>query len=197
MQDPRELRSFRRREREREREKDETEAIERLQSANGWSALDDPPSSSATTTRTSEPLMTMMRCEEMPRQLPRPGSPSLSFPFLSFRPLPPPTSNFQRPFPLFSSATHALLRNSLFPISGVLCPRFWSLSPYSTALFTVTAATTKAKAKAEIRGRDRRSILPIACHEKKSEAVERGQEDFRGVETLARLAGRRAALSRN
>ena len=123
--------------------------------------------------------------------------PFLSFPFLSFRPLPPPTSNFQRPFPLFSSATHALLRNSLFPIFGVLCPRFWSLSPYSTALFTVTAATTKAKAKAEIRGRDRRSILPIACHEKKSEAVERGQEDFRGVETLARLAGRRAALSRN
>ena len=90
MQDPRELRSFRRREREREREKDETEAIERLQSANGWSALDDPPSSSATTTRTSEPLMTMMRCEEMPRQLPRPDSPSLSFPFLSFPSVPFP-----------------------------------------------------------------------------------------------------------
>lgn len=74
------------------REKEESEAIERLQSANGWSALDDPPSSSATTTRTSEPLMTMMRCEEMPRQLPRPGSPSLSFPSVPF-PLLRPISN--------------------------------------------------------------------------------------------------------
>lgn len=45
------------------------------QSANGWSTPGDPPSSAATTARTTRPLMTMMRCEEMPRQLPRAGSP--------------------------------------------------------------------------------------------------------------------------
>ena len=70
--------------------------------------------------------MTMMRCEEMPRQLPRPGTLSPLFPFLP----PLPLNLRQRPFPLFSRpCTPTFLLRPLFFVSqNVLCPRLWSLS---------------------------------------------------------------------